>query len=71
MATPSRDPERLLRAIRRMHELCPDLRVGQMIANVLALSGRGSDPFYIENDRLAELLEREIAKGPGAWRTDL
>lgn len=56
--TKSRDPERLFNAIRRMRKSCPDLRVGQIIVNALP-SAFGNDPFYIENDDLATLIEKQ------------
>lgn len=60
MAKPNRDPERLIAAIREMHRRYPDLRVGQIIANAMIVGGWQNDPFYIENDELASLIEKEL-----------
>ena len=61
MSTPNRNADRLFRAIREMLVRWPDLRVGQIVANAVRASP-GSvdcDPFYCENDLLAEIIERQ------------
>jgi hypothetical protein len=52
MSEPKRNPERVLAAIKAKLEQYPDLRVGQLLVNVA-----GIDPFYTEDDRLADLIE--------------
>jgi hypothetical protein len=54
--TPKRNPERVLRALAAYLRENPDMRVGQAVANHLPVAA-GNDPFYVEDDDLATLLE--------------
>jgi hypothetical protein len=56
MGDPNRNPDRVLRALAAYLRAFPDLRVGQAVANNLPLA-HGNDPFYVEDDALATLLE--------------
>lgn len=48
-----------------------DLRVGQLIMNAMIWGQRGEDPYFIEDDELAYLIERYLYQQrpapPGAW----
>ena len=51
-----RDPERIpeiLERIRKVWSQAPDLRLGQMIVNAA-----GRDPFYVEDEDMAQAIER-------------
>jgi len=51
-----RDPKRIERILGHVREIwhsAPDLRMTQLIMNVLAIN---SDPYYIEDDQLEEKL---------------
>lgn len=50
----------LLTAWRR----CPELRLGQLIANALPV-GFGCDPFHISDQQLRDELERYRTRAPG------
>lgn len=47
---------RVLRAIEAAHAAFPEQRVGQIIENAIV-----GDLFYVENGRLAEVIERYAA----------
>lgn len=51
-----RDPWRVIGALVAAWSKYPDQRVGQLIVNAIRDTPSYPDPFYIENDRLAELL---------------
>jgi hypothetical protein len=54
MRSPNRI-EHVLNAVRKIWYAYPDLRLGQIICNVLP---RGqTDPYYIEDDKLIEAIE--------------
>lgn len=48
--------DRIVELLRRRWKQTPDWRLGQLIVNV---TGR-SDPFYIEDDTIEELLRPEL-----------
>lgn len=59
MAKPDRSAqsmERLFEAIRSFRENNPDMRVGQILC--YAADNKSSDPFYCENDALADALRK-------------
>jgi uncharacterized protein YihD (DUF1040 family) len=65
-----RDPTRIPRILARLQavwEKHPDMRLGQLIVNAA-----GVDPFYIEDEKLAYMIEefdaRSASKGP-KWTT--
>ena len=37
----------------------PDLRLGQILSNMSVEAGMSSDPFYLEDDRLLNVLIKE------------
>ena len=53
-----RDPNRLdsfYEELKKKHKkICPDWRFGQLLYNFLSYIGK--DPFYIEEDKMLELL---------------
>ena len=58
-----RDVNRIEPLMKRLTELwkteCPDWRFGQLISNLQSFLG---DPFYIEDDEMAELIEKFFGK---------
>lgn len=54
---PDRNPEVLLASLRAAWERHPDWRIGQIIVNALRGTPYYPDPFYIENDELAERVD--------------
>jgi hypothetical protein len=52
MSEPKRNPGRMLVALGSKITQHPQLRIAQLL-----VSAAGVDPFYIEDDRLAELIE--------------
>ena len=46
--------DRMLDAIRKLWYTYPDLRLGQLIGNVIPV---GIDPYFIEDDKLLEAIE--------------
>lgn len=61
MSDPKRNPERVLRALAAYLAAFPEMRVGQAVANNLPVA-LGNDPFYVEDDDLATLLECSTPK---------
>lgn len=59
-----RNPERVLRALAAYLRAFPEMRVGQAVANHLPVAA-GNDPFYVEDDDLATLLECSTPKAGG------
>lgn len=58
-----RDPARInevLEALRVAWQLDPDLRLGQLIVNVVRPTSPCPDVFYVEDDKLAEGLVRYV-----------
>lgn len=56
-----RDPERIDRIcelLRQTWHTVPDLRLGQLVVNLL-----GNDPFYVEDDTTEQVLEYVSEKG--------
>ena len=56
-----RDPNRIdpmLDLLRTYWKENPDLRLGQIIANISRMSGRGADPFYMEDTAAKKVLEQ-------------
>ncbi len=52
-----RNPKRIedvLSRIRKIWHIYPDLRLGQLLINVIGL---GRDPFYVEDDDLVKMIE--------------
>ena len=62
---PQRDPERVIRAIRAVLAVDPDLRVGQAIAIATKLALGHFDSFSIEDPALAESLDRYAERRRG------
>jgi hypothetical protein len=63
----TRDPDRIaetLALLTRAWALFPDWRLGQLLVNAVdvAAGERGGDPFYAEDDEVAEGLRRLIAE---------
>lgn len=53
-----RDPKRIPVFLKRLEDAwstLPDWRFGQFVVNFLSWLGR--DPFYIEDDKMAELID--------------
>ena len=61
-----RDPERIgptLAAVREYWEQWPDLRLGQLVSIIASKAGiRSGDPFYLEDDKLVEVLDECISE---------
>ena len=60
-----RDPNRItktLKAIEKFWMANPDWRLGQLIVNISRAAG-GSDPFFLEDDKLLEILKGENGGG--------
>ncbi len=56
--------QELSAALLELHQLCPEIRFGQLIAN-LAVVARGTDPgavWEIENDELLTAARRHTAE---------
>lgn len=54
-----RDPNRIdamLREIGWHWKRCPDLRLGQLLVNASQMSDGPADIFYVEDDRLLEMV---------------
>lgn len=61
-----RDPKRIeemLYVLRQIWELKPDLRLGQLLVNVIPLKEPCPEMFYIEDEKLKELLRTELNQG--------
>lgn len=61
-----RDPKRIPEFLRRLEDAWsafPDWRFGQLVMNFLSWLGR--DPFYIEDDKLAELIDAFVKETCG------
>jgi len=59
-----RDPariDRILKLVEKLWRDSPDLRLTQLIMNVLHMN---SDPYYVEDDRIEEAL-KSFCKGRG------
>ncbi len=61
-----RNPNRIepmIKLIKEIWQVCPDLRLTQLIMNALKMN---SDPYYIEDDKLLQALreyEEQIGRG--------
>ena len=58
-----RDPKRIRKFCDRLAAAWgryPDQRFGQMLFNVV--SSMGIDPFYVEDDRMIEIIEKYFGK---------
>ena len=56
-----RDPNRIpkvLVALAEVWYLNPDLRLGQLVCNAASMLGTGQDPFYTEDDKMLEGLQK-------------
>lgn len=51
MRDPNRIPE-MLQNLQRLWEMCPDLRLGQLISNCQHYGNQNTDVFNIEDDDL-------------------
>ncbi len=62
-----RDPKRIDMVIKQLEKVwkeVPDWRFGQLIMNILSYIGK--DPFYIEDDKMLEILSD--LSGNGGFR---
>lgn len=50
------EKERLIHELKKAQERCPDLRLGQLIVNVIGTPMK--DPFYVTDQELQEKLEK-------------
>ena len=69
-----RDPKRLdgfYDAVKRIHkEYFPDWRFGQLMTNYFRwLYDGGTDPFFLEEDRILEHL-KDYARTHSEWKVD-
>ena len=50
------EKEKLLHELKKAQARCPDLRLGQLLVNVIGMPAK--DPFYITDRELMEKLEK-------------
>lgn len=68
-----RDPKRIqivLDNVRRVWEMYPDLRLGQLIFSLAECARPGCDPFYVEEDDLLFGVDQFIARARKADTVD-
>jgi len=56
-----RDPERIdviINKLRQVWKTYPDLRLCQLVVNVLTQSSEMTDPFYLEDDKFFDILNK-------------
>lgn len=62
MPEPKRNPERVIAAIRKAIKINPGERVTQLIQNAVFDATKNQDIFYVEDDALADAIERYSTK---------
>lgn len=63
-----RDPNRidpLLEKLRQAWQAYPDMRLGQLVVALSSYASNSMDPFYVEDDKMSEAIDKFMAEHKG------